>query len=109
LTIPRAAAHRGSKRMAQITSLVSTASFQRQAHSSKVMQATIDRLLAEERFDIVQVESSHMAGFHFGGHTPVLLDEHNIEYELLWRVCCQERSVTRKVYNLLEYLKCRAE
>ena len=73
------------------------------------MQAALDRLLAEEPFDIIQVESSQMAGFDFDGQAAVLLDEHNIEYELLYRMYREERSLARKIYNWLEFVKFRRE
>src|SRR5207249_3135962 len=85
-TVARPAAHSGSKRLAQVASLLSPVSYQRRGHASEAMQSAIDQLLSREQFDIVQVESSQMAGFDFGDHTSVVLDEHNIEYELLWRV-----------------------
>ncbi len=98
-----------SKRRAQLTSLFSPASFQRQDLESNSMQAAIDRVLAAEPFDIIQVESTPMSGFDFGSRVPVLLDEHNIEYELLYRTFQTERSPVRKLYNWVEYRKFRGE
>jgi glycosyltransferase involved in cell wall biosynthesis len=73
------------------------------------MQTVLDRLLTTEGFDIVQVESTQMSVFDFGPRATVLLDEHNIEYELLYRMCRTEQSPLRKVYNWAEFLKFRRE
>jgi len=73
------------------------------------MQEAIDMILASRRFDIVQVESSQMAEFNFGSQALIVLDEHNIEYELLHRMFREERSPIRKIYNWIEYLKFRHE
>jgi sugar transferase (PEP-CTERM/EpsH1 system associated) len=97
------------KRKAQLGSLLSTASFQRQSLRSSAMQAAIDNLLASESFDVIQVESSQMTGFHFRSQSPLLVDEHNIEYELLYRAYKTERSPLRKIYNWVEYRKFRQE
>lgn len=97
------------KRRDQLTSLLSPASYQWRRLRSTVMQQAISRLLAAERFDLIQVESSPMAGFDFGRETPVLIDEHNIEYELLYRLYQEERSPARKLYYRLEYTKFRRE
>jgi glycosyltransferase involved in cell wall biosynthesis len=35
----------------------------------------------------------------------MVLDEHNIEYELLYRLFRKERSIVRKLYNGVEYVK----
>jgi polysaccharide biosynthesis protein PslH len=99
----------GSKRRAQLTSMLSPASFQRQDLHSSAMQAAIDRVLASEQFNIILVESSPMSGFDFGSRVPLLVDEHNIEYELLYRTFKTERSPLRKLYNWVEYRKFRGE
>ena len=45
----------------------------------------------------------------FGGKVPVLLDEHNLEYELLYRLYKGERAPGRRLYNWAEYVKFRRE
>lgn len=98
-----------AKRQAQLTSMFSRKSFQWQSLESTAMQTAIDHLLATEHFDIIQVESSQMTGFEFNSSAPLLVDEHNIEYELLYRTFTTERSALRKVYNWVEYRKFRHE
>ena len=100
--------HEG-KRSRQLATLFSTASYQRRSTYTPQMQAAIDTLLATEDFDIVQVEFSQMGAFDFKTRAVIVLDEHNIEYELLYRTHCSERSPARKLYNGLEFVKFRAE
>jgi len=96
------------KRWRQLASVASPSSYQSQVFRSREMQDAITRLVQTGQHDIVIVESSQMAGFDFGG-ARVILDEHNIEYELLERTWRTERSPLRRLYNLSEYLKFRRE
>jgi glycosyltransferase involved in cell wall biosynthesis len=98
-----------AKRRAQLTSMLMPVSFQRHSLSSRVMQTEIDRLLASEQFDVIQVESSQMSCFAYRSGATLLVDEHNIEYELLYRTFKTERSPIRKLYNWIEYQKFRRE
>ena len=98
-----------SKRKAQFVSLFSPISFQTRSLRSPAMQQRLHALQAQEPFDIIQTESSQMCGFDFGNHSLVLLDEHNLEYELLYRMYLSERSPGRRLYNWLEYVKFRKE
>ncbi|MDQ2800809.1 MAG: glycosyltransferase family 4 protein [Armatimonadota bacterium] len=95
----------GGKRGAQALSLLSRHSFQMSSLRSPAMQAAVTRLLSEGAFDLIQVESSQMAGFDFGRGVPIVLDEHNLEYELLYRLYKGERSPGRRLYNWAEYVK----
>ncbi len=99
----------GGKRAAQALSLLSPRSYQTSAHQSPAMQNAVTRLLAGQSFDLIQVESSQMAGFDFGGRVPLVLDEHNLEYELLHRLYQGERAPGRRLYNWAEYVKFRRE
>jgi len=98
-----------NRRLAQLVSLASSASFLRADLYSEAMQSTIDALLRRERFDIIQVESSHLGGFDFHGRATLILDEHNIEYELLQRMVQTERAPLRRLFNWAEYRKFRRE
>lgn len=98
-----------SKRSRQLRSLLSRGSFQQAGLVSDEMIARVRTLLADGSFDLVQLESSQLAGLVPDGSTPVVIDEHNIEYELLRRMVDVERSPVRKAYNWLEYRKFRRE
>lgn len=99
-----------AKRRRQLRSLMSRRSYHSAAIFSRSLQDTLDRLLAESAFDIVQVEQSTMSLFELrSGPALVVLDEHNIEYEVLRRGADIERSPLRKLYYMGEYLKHRRE
>jgi sugar transferase (PEP-CTERM/EpsH1 system associated) len=99
----------GGKRGAQFRSLFSPVSYQTSSLRSPEMQEALTRLLSTQKFDLVQVESSQLAGFDFGSQVPVILDEHNLEYELLQRLYQGERAPLRRLYNWAEFVKFRRE
>jgi polysaccharide biosynthesis protein PslH len=107
--VPRPAANGAGKRVAQLSSVFAATSYQRRNVYSREMQSALNRLASSEHYDIVQLESSHVAGFHFDPRSVLILDEHNIEYELLYRMYRSERSTLRRLYNGLEYAKVRRE
>ena len=76
-------------------------------------QLELDRLLASERWDIVQFEFMQMAAFHFertAPHRPVfVLDEHNIEYEVLKRTAEAPTALPRRIYSSMNWRKLRRE
>src|SRR5262249_35698629 len=72
---------------------------------SAAMQQTLTDLCTRQPYDIVQVESSQFAGFHFDRRSALVLDEHDIVYELLDRIRSHERSPIRSWYNGFEFRK----
>ncbi|MEO6236669.1 MAG: glycosyltransferase family 4 protein [Vicinamibacterales bacterium] len=108
-TVQRRKTSERAKRAAQMTSLLSRVSYQRRSLYTAALQAQLTDLVARERFDVIQVESSQLAGFDFGSQRVLVLDEHNIEYELLYRMYQTEGSRARRLYNRLEYTKFRRE
>ncbi len=98
-----------AKRRRQLTSLLSLTSYRATWLHSRELQTALNEV-SDEGFDVIQVESSMMSRFRIDrGHAIVVLDEHNIEYEALWRSFRTERSPLRKAFYLAEYLKCRPE
>jgi glycosyltransferase involved in cell wall biosynthesis len=71
------------------------------------MQRAIDELCGNEHFDVIQLESSLLCTFAFPSAPRLVLDEHNIEYEVFQRMCESERSVPRRAFNRVEYLRFR--
>jgi glycosyltransferase involved in cell wall biosynthesis len=71
------------------------------------MQAAVDSLLAQQRFDIVQLELLKMTSFRLRTSASVVLDEHNIEYELVHRMSLDESSAIRRANFRLEERKVR--
>ena len=88
-----------TKRAVQARSLLSTTSYQWRNMYSRAMQRTLDELPARHRFDVIQLESSQLAGFEFDPRAVLVVDEHNIEYELLYRMFQTESSAVRRAYN----------
>jgi len=97
------------KRWAQARSLVSRRSFQRISHYTPAMQAAIDRVAAEEQVDVIVAEFSQMAIFDFPPGPALIVDEHNIESDLIYRSYRSARPSFRKLYNLVEAHKFRRE
>jgi len=97
------------KRWKQLRSLFSMRSFQWRQHENAAMQATIHRLVKEKQIDLIVVEFSQMAGFTFPPGVPVVLDEHNVEFDLLNRIAAREVSLARRSYNRFEAAKFRRE
>ncbi len=97
------------KRVYQLRSLVGRA-YACHVHRSARLAATLDRLLATRRFDVVQLEFGDFAGYY--AVPPValrVLDEHNVEYRLLERTWRQEAAPLRRLYYRLESRKLRAD
>jgi polysaccharide biosynthesis protein PslH len=108
-TVARPKTTERSKRKAQLSSIFSKLSYQRRALYSRAMQVKLDELVAREPFDVIQIESSQLAGFEFDRRSVLVLDEHNIEYELLYRMYRTEGSAVRRSYNWLEFTKFKRE
>jgi polysaccharide biosynthesis protein PslH len=96
-----------ARRLGQARSLVSREPFASWVMRSEEMQAAIDDLCTSIDFDVIHVEFSTMSGFRFPDGIPMVLDEHNIEYELYRRLYEGERSLLRRAFNGLEYLRVR--
>lgn len=107
--VVQAASSPVGKRLAQLASVASARSFQRRTMFTEAMQRAISDVTSGERFDVIQVETSQMACFRFESDAHLLLDEHNIEYELYYRVFRAEGSPARRLFNWLEYVKFRRE
>jgi sugar transferase (PEP-CTERM/EpsH1 system associated) len=108
-TVPRDAETARHKRLTQLSSVASRLSYQRRNLHSQAMQDRLEQLTSRNRFDIIQIESSQMAGFAFDSRAVLVLDEHNIEYELLYRMYHTEHSAMRRLYNWIEFAKFKRE
>src|SRR5262249_21940389 len=62
---------------------------------------------ATGRFDVVQLESSPLCAFRLPDSVSVILDEHNIEYEVFERMQVMERPLLRRSFNQLEFARFR--
>lgn len=97
------------KRRMQLRSLLSLNSYEHlQVMRRGDFQRQLDARLAAENYDVVQVEFANMASYRYArrGKTPTLvLDEHNIEYDLQRRTAGSAEGKFRKVYNSLNWRK----
>jgi len=99
-----------AKRRRQVGSLLSTHSFHAGSLYSTALQEALDRAVAADSYDIIQVAQSRLSRLRIRATAAlVVLDEHNIEYETLRRNAALERSPIRKLYYFGEYLKHRSE
>ena len=86
------------KRASQLRSLASPVPYDVWTTHSREMQRAIDRLCAEKGFDIVQLESTLLALFRFPPASRIVLDEHNVDYEVYARMHETERSPLRRAF-----------
>ena len=96
------------RRLEQAATTLSFRSFHLHRFVTDAMQAQLGQVLRGGGYDAVQVESSAMAMFDFG-RTPVILDEHNLEFELLRRSNTVERSPLRRLFGSIESRKVERE
>lgn len=97
------------KRALQLVSLASPWSFERLVHHRPAFQAALDALVARERFDVITAEFAQLASYRLPHGPRLVLDEHNIEYDVLRRTATADRRLDRKVYNAINYRKLRRE
>jgi glycosyltransferase involved in cell wall biosynthesis len=98
---------RSVRRFDQMVSLVSPLPFHVREHRTAAMQDAIASTMAAEAFDVVQLEGSQVCCFSFPGSASVVLDEHNIEYEVLQRMSEGERTRLRRFFSAIEHRKFR--
>jgi glycosyltransferase involved in cell wall biosynthesis len=101
------------KRRLQLRSLVSLDSFEHlQVKRRTDFQLKINEHLATRSFDVIQVEFANMASYRYlaSGKQPLLvLDEHNIEYDLQRRTAGSADGLSRLAYNSLNWRKLSRE
>lgn len=108
-TIRLIARDTGHKRLRQFASLLSSRSFQWRFHYTSAMQVALEQLVRAQKIDLILVEFSQMAGYRFPAGVPVVLDEHNVEFDLLDRMAARESGAVRKLFNGIEARKFRRE
>ena len=91
-----------SKRMQQLFSVLLGRSRLLDAYHIEAVQQAVDDLCSMDHYDAVIFESVYMADYRFPEGTRVIIDQHNIEYELLYRTYQHEKSFARKWYNWWE-------
>jgi len=101
------------KRRMQLQSLLSLHSFEHMQVTRRAdFQKQIDEHLASDSYDVVQVEFANMASYRYARRerkVALVLDEHNIEYDLQRRTAGSAEGKFRKVYNSLNWRKLARE
>ncbi len=109
----RAMAPNGArKRALQMVSLASPFSYERLSYRSAAFQTKLDELIDFGSLDLVNIEFCQMATHdfkHCHARPRVVLDEHNIEFDVLRRTAGGERGLLRKAYNAANWRKLRFE
>ncbi len=90
------------KRKQQIVSFLRGRSRLLAAYHVAAVQQALDDLFSQDHYDVVLFESVFMADYRLPEGTAVIIDQHNIEYELLYRTYQREKSFARKWYNWWE-------
>jgi len=98
-----------SKRIVQLKTLFKKRSYQTQQYASEAMQNAINATIKANNIDLVFIEFSQMGFFDIPEDIPVLLDEHNIEFDLLDRMSKKDSLSFRKLYNKIEAIKFEKE
>jgi sugar transferase (PEP-CTERM/EpsH1 system associated) len=92
-----------AKRQRQLLSVARRRSYLLNLFILPEMQAALDAMLARESYDLVLFESVLMAGYRLPAGMKVVIDQHNLEFEILQRTCEQEQPSLRTWYNGQEY------
>lgn len=96
-----------ARRRAQAASLVSLRPFSCREVYSREMQRAINDLCTPGEADVIQLESSQLCTYTFPRHVRIVLDEHDIVYELLQRLFEGERAALRRGFNRIEHARFR--
>ena len=91
-----------NKRIQQLLSVLRGRSYMLSAYSHPEVQEALTSLLTREAYDVVLFEGVVLAGYQLPEGVKVIIDEHNIEYELLQRTAQKEKMGIRKWYNWQE-------
>lgn len=98
LPLPRA-----QKRWRQASALLRGQSYLLSTHSSDEARSQIARTVATDGSDLVLFEGALVADHTLPLGVRVVLDEHNVEFDLLARSAQHERSLARRWFNSAEH------
>jgi glycosyltransferase involved in cell wall biosynthesis len=101
-TVARRSPSRWRKRAAQLVFLGSARPFSAREVQTPELQAALDALCAEQAFDVIQLEGSLLCDLRLPPEARIVLDEHNIEYEVFERMRDSERSLLRRAFHAVE-------
>lgn len=104
-----------SKRLCQLRSLTSPHSFERLGYSVPALQKELNRLMTRKRFDLVNLEMPYLGHYQLRLSPPgapgpaVVLDEHDVAYELARQVANSATSFDRRMYARINWPKLRRD
>lgn len=104
-----------AKRLLQLRSLASTKSFERLRVVVPEMQQALDKVLRAKRFDIVNLEFTFLGHCDLRQAPPgekipvVVVDSHNIDYDLAWQYTRTGGSPIRRLYAEVNWRKLKRE
>jgi glycosyltransferase involved in cell wall biosynthesis len=104
-----------SKRLRQLRSLASTRSFERLQVTVPALQRRLDQVLRAKHFDLVNLEFPFLGHCHLRQAPPgqrlprMVVDSHNIEYELMRQFAHAGASQIRRLYAEANWRKLRRE
>lgn len=73
------------------------------------MQKALDRLVRENKFDVIHASSVILGYYDFPGDIPAISDTHNVEFDLVHRTFRGTKDPIWKLYLYLEYRRLRKE
>ena len=88
-----------AKRWQQLLSVVSGRSYLLNLFIVPEMRKAFEMMMARDHYDAVVFESVLMAGYRVPEGVKIIIDQHNLEYEVLQRTYEQEKPSLRKWYN----------
>jgi polysaccharide biosynthesis protein PslH len=113
--LPSPFEHGPQKRLLQLRALASRRSFERHQFGLRALRRALHDLLGRRRFDVVSVELPHLMQYELRRAPPgepvprLLLDEHNVEYDLARQSRDASEGVVRRLHHAVNYLKIRRE
>jgi polysaccharide biosynthesis protein PslH len=100
---------RPRKRLRQVFQLLRGRSPTLESYRLKEVQEELDALFVKRHYDVVLFESSLMAAeYRLPTPTQVIIDEHNLEYEILYRTYQRGGPLIRRWYNWWESRQVRS-
>jgi glycosyltransferase involved in cell wall biosynthesis len=104
-----------AKRMLQLRSLASFRSFEHHRFLVPALQNELDRVLQGQRFDVVNLEFPYLAHYRLRqsppgtSPPPVVLDAHEIAYDIVRQVTHSDVSPGRRLYAAVNWRKLRQD
>jgi sugar transferase (PEP-CTERM/EpsH1 system associated) len=94
---------RSTRRLRQAVALARRESYRLTTCCPPALKSALDERFQRQQYDAIVFESSLVAGYTPPPGVRVVLDQHNIEHELVWRTYQHETAPLRRWFNRLEY------